>query len=184
VITAKCAPYRTLGKPQAQTRLANEDDHAIVDTYGTQYRGLVNYYLLAGDAWRLNRMHWVMQTSLPKTLACKHDSTVPKMAAHYKTTIDTPHEPRKYLQVTVQRTGKKPLTATFGSIPLTQQRNAVLTDRTPPPNIIIRRTELTQRLQTGRCETCQHTGEVEAHHVSKLTHLGKPGNHSRHGRNT
>jgi group II intron reverse transcriptase/maturase len=175
VIKAKCAPYRKLGKPEAQTRLVNEDDHAIVETYGAQYRGLVNYYLLAGDVWRLNRVHWVMQTSLLKTLACKHDSTVSKMAARYKTTIDTPHGPRKCLQVTVKRTGRKPLTATFGGIPLTRQRNAVLTDRTPPPGIIIRRTELIQRLQAGRCEMCQHTGEVEVHHVGKLAHLGKPG---------
>ena len=184
VIKAKCAPYRKLGKPEAQTRLVNDDDHAIVDTYGAQYRGLVNYYLLAGDVWRLNRVHWVMQTSLLKTLACKYGSTVSKMAARYKTTIDTPHGPRKCLQVTVQRTGRKPLTATFGGIPLTRQRKAVLTDRTPPPGIIIRRTELIQRLQAGRCERCQHTGEVEVHHVGKLAHLSKPGSHSHHGRNS
>ena len=175
VIKAKCAPYRRLGKPEARTRLVNEDDHAIVETYGTEYRGLVNYYLLAGDVWRLNRVHWVMQTSLLKTLACKYDSTVTKMAARYKTTIDTPHGPRKCLQVIVKRTGKKPLTATFGGIPLKRQRKAVLTDRKPPPGVIIRRTELIQRLRAGRCETCEHTGEVEVHHVGKLAHLGKPG---------
>ena len=42
VIKAKCAPYRKLGKPEARTRLVNEDDHAIVETYGAEYRGLVN----------------------------------------------------------------------------------------------------------------------------------------------
>ena len=175
VIKAKCAPYRKLGKPEARTRLVNEDDHAIVETYGAEYRGLINYYLLAGDVWRLNRVHWVMQTSLLKTLACKYDSTVSKMAARYKTTIDTPHGPRKCLQVTVTRTGRKPLTATFGGIPLKRQRKAVLTDRKPAPGIIIRRTELIQRLRAGRCEMCEHTGEVEVHHVGKLAHLGKPG---------
>ena len=175
VIKAKCAPYRKLGKPEARTRLVNEDDHAIVETYGAEYRGLINYYLLAGDVWRLNRVHWVMQTSLLKTLACKYDSTVSKMAARYKTTIDTPHGPRKCLQAIVKRTGKKPLTATFGGIPLKRQRKAVLTDRKPAPGIIIRRTELIQRLRAGRCEMCEHTGEVEVHHVGKLAHLGKPG---------
>jgi group II intron reverse transcriptase/maturase len=174
VIKAKCAPYRKLGKPEARTRLVNEDDHAIVETYGAEYRGLVNYYLPAGDVWRLNRVHWVMETSLLKTLACKHHSSVSKMAARYKTTIDTPHGPRRCLQATVERTGKKPLTATFGGIPLKRQRKAVLTDRKPPPGII-RRTELIERLQAGRCEMCQHTGEVEAHHIGKLAHLGKPG---------
>ncbi|MCA1693759.1 MAG: maturase [Actinobacteria bacterium] len=174
VIKAKCAPYCKLGKPETRTPLVNNDDHAIVATYGAQYRGLVNYYLLAGDVWKLHRVHWVMHTSLLKTLACKHGSSVSKMAARYKTTITTPHGPRTCLQATVPRTGRKPLTATFGGIPLQRQRNAVLTDRQPPPGTI-RRTELIQRLQTGRCEMCQRTGEVEAHHVGKLAHLSKPG---------
>ncbi len=174
VIKAKCAPYCKLGKPETRTRLVNNDDHTIVATYGAQYRGLVNYYLLAGDVWRLNRVHWVMQTSLLKTLACKYGSTVSKMAARYKTTIPTPHGPRMCLQATVEHTGRKPLTATFGGIPLKRQRDAVLTDRQPPPGII-RRTELIQRLQAGRCKMCQRTGEVETHHVAKLAHLGKPG---------
>jgi group II intron reverse transcriptase/maturase len=175
VIKAKCAPHRKLGKPEVRTRLVNEDDHTIVATFGSEYRGLVNFYLLAGDVWRLNRVRWVMETSLLKTLACKYGSSVSKTAARYKTTIDTPHGPRTCMRATVERTGKNPLTATFGGIPLRRQRHAVLTDRKPLPNIVIRRTELIQRLQTGRCEMCQHTGEVQAHHVGKLAHLGKPG---------
>lgn len=119
-------------------------------------------------------MRWVMYTSLLKTLARKYGSSVSKMAARYKTTIDTPRGPRTCLQAIVERTGRKPLTATFGGIPLTRQRNAVLTDRQPPPGII-RRKELIERLQAGRCEMCQHTGEVKVHHVGKLAHLDKPG---------
>lgn len=64
VIKAKCAPYCKLGKPEARTPLVNNDDYAIVATYGAQYRGLVNYYLLAGDVSRLNWVRWVMYTSL------------------------------------------------------------------------------------------------------------------------
>jgi group II intron reverse transcriptase/maturase len=173
VIKAKCAPYMKLGKPERRTRLVNEDDHTIVATYGAEYRGLVNYYLLAGDVWRLNRVQWVMHTSLLKTLACKYDSTVSKMAARYQTTIITPDGPRKALQASVQRTGRNPLTALFGGIALRRQRDAVIVDRKPPP--VIRRTELIQRLRRGRCEMCQHTGDVEVHHVGKLAHLRKPG---------
>jgi group II intron reverse transcriptase/maturase len=175
VIKAKCAPYLKLGKPETRTRLVNEDDHTIVATYGAEYRGLVNYYLLAGDVWRLNRVQWTMHTSLLKTLACKHDSTVTKMAARHKADIETPYGPRTCLQATVERTGKKPLTATFGGIPLERQRKAVLDDHRPPPDTVIRRKELIQRLQAGRCEMCQHVGDVEVHQVGKLAHLGKPG---------
>jgi group II intron reverse transcriptase/maturase len=175
VIKAKCAPYLTLGKPETLTRLVNHNDHTIIETYAAAYRGLVNYYLLAGDVHRLNRVHWVMQTSLLKTLARKHGSTVSKMAARYKTTINTPYGPRTCLRTTIERTGRKPLTATFGGIPLTRQRKAILHDRAPQPGTIFRRTELIQRLQAGRCEVCQHTGEVEVHHVGKLAHLTTPG---------
>ena len=55
--------------------------------YGAQYRGLVQYYLLAGDVWRLSRLHWVMVTSMLKTLAGKYDSSVSKMARKYQATI-------------------------------------------------------------------------------------------------
>jgi hypothetical protein len=62
VVKAKCAPYLKLGKPEVRPWLVNEDDHVIVSAYGAEYRGLVSYYLLAGDAWRLNRVRWVMET--------------------------------------------------------------------------------------------------------------------------
>jgi hypothetical protein len=175
VITAKCAPYLKLGKPERRNQMVNEDDHTIVRTYGAQYRGLVEYYLLAGDVHRLNRLEWVMKTSMLKTLACKHDSTVTQMADRYKTTIATPHGPRRCFEVSVEREGRKPLIARFGGIPLRRKRNAVLIDRTPAP-VTVRRKELVTRLQAGRCELCQQAGvTVDAHHVRKLADLQRPG---------
>jgi hypothetical protein len=46
-----------------------------------------------------------MDTSMLKTLANKHHSTVTAMAARYKTTIATPRGPRVCFQVTVTRSG-------------------------------------------------------------------------------
>lgn len=174
-IKAKCAPYMKRGKPERRPQLLNEDDYTIVDTYGAEYRGIVQYYLLAGDVYRLNRLQWVMQTSLLKTLAGKHRSTVTKMAKKHKTTIDTPDGPRTCFEAGVRRGGgRKPLVARFGGIPLKRQRKAVLTDRKQVPGTT-RRKELVTRLLAGRCEACGHTGDVVAHHVRRLTDLGKPG---------
>jgi len=39
-----------------------------VRIYGAEYRGVVNYYLLARDVWRLNTLHWHAMTSMLKTL--------------------------------------------------------------------------------------------------------------------
>ena len=107
VIKAKCAPYFKLGKPERRTELINCDDLTIISTYGSEYRGLVQYYLMASDVWRLNRLRWAAETSMLKTLAAKHESSVTKMARKYKATIATPHGPRTCFQATVDRAGKE-----------------------------------------------------------------------------
>jgi group II intron reverse transcriptase/maturase len=174
VIKAKCALYRQRGKPAARTPLVNRGEFDIVATYGAEYRGLVQYYLLAGDVHRLNRLHGVMRTSMLKTLACKYDSTGQKMAAKYKAKIETPHGLRTCLQVVVERNGRKPLVARFGGIPLKRQQKAVITDRIPE-RIIYPRKELPLRLLRGRCEICEQQDDVVMHHVRKLADLGQPG---------
>ena len=135
---------------------------------------MINYYLLASDVSRLNRLNWVMSTSLLKTLACKYSSSVSKMAARYQATVETPHGLRRCFQVSVERDGRKPLIATFGGIPLKRQKRAVLYDRKPAP-LVTRRKELISRLVAGRCELCGNVGEVDVHHIGKLAQLGKSG---------
>ena len=175
VIKAKCARYMQWGKPERRPELMNEEDVAIISRYGTEYRGIVQYYLLAGDVYRLSRLHWVMLTSLLKTLAGKHDSTVTTMARKYAAMIDTPDGPRKCMQASVERgEGRKPLVATFGGIPLRRQRNAVLRDREPVP-ATSRRKELIHRLLAGQCELCGQTDKVRVHQIRKLSDLDKPG---------
>ena len=175
-IKAKQAPYLTLGQPEYQPRLMNLDDHTIISTYGAEYRGIVQYYLLAGDVWRLYRLHWVMLTSMLKTLAAKHRSTVTKMARKYKVVIDTPHGRRTCFQASIDRAGRKPLVARFGGIPLHRQRTAVLIDRQPTPTTVRPKgTELIRRLRAGRCELCEHRTDVQVHQVCRLADLTRPG---------
>ncbi len=173
VIKAKSAPYMKLGKPEHRPQLLSSDDHAIVAIYGAEYRGIVQYYLLAGDVWRLNRLEWVMKTSMLKTLAAKHRSTVTKMARKYQATTATPHGTRRCFEARVEREGRRALVARFGGIPLKRQKRAVLTDRLPlvpagPKDLIT-------RLRRGQCEACGRTGTVEVHQVRKLADLATPG---------
>jgi hypothetical protein len=175
VIKAKCARYMQRGKPERRPELMNEQDHAIISRYGSEYRGIVQYYLLAGDVYRLDRLHWVMLTSLLKTLAGKHGSSVSKMARRYGATIETPHGPRKCMQARVERgEGRKPLVATFGGIPLRRQKGAVLMDREPVPGTA-RHKEVVRRLLAGRCELCGQADRVRVHQIRKLADLSKPG---------
>ena len=174
VITAKCAPYLRRGKPASRPALKDRDDHAIISTYGAEYRGLVQYYLLAGDVWRLNRLEWVAKTSMLKTLAHRHRTTVTKIARKHAAVIATPHGPRRCFEARIERDGRKPLVARFGGIPLRRQRKAVLNDR-QPALATTRRKELITRLLTGRCEWCQQPAPVQTHQVRRLADLTRPG---------
>ena len=175
VIKAKCAPYLERGKPAAHRALQNLGDYNIVAAYGAKYRGISQYYLLAGDVHKLSRLRWVMVTSLLKTLAAKHDSTVTKMAARYKAAIETPHGPRTCFEaVRIREGNQKPLVARFGGIPLKRQKTAVIVDRAPGRDPYPRK-EIITRLQRNRCELCQHSGQVQVHHVARLADLAYPG---------
>ncbi|WP_327259613.1 group II intron reverse transcriptase/maturase [Streptomyces sp. NBC_01240] len=173
VIKAKCTPYLKHGKPERRTELFNRDDLTIISTYGAEYRGLIQYYLLAGDVWRLSRLKWVAQTSMLKTLAAKHRSTVSAMARKYRAKISTPDGPRTCYEASVQRAGRKPLVGRFGEIPLKRQKKAVLQDR--PVVRPVARKELITRLRMGKCELCEQIGQVEVHQVRKLADLTESG---------
>jgi hypothetical protein len=173
VITAKCAPYLRRGKTEARTVLQNLDDYHIVETYAGEYRGVVQYYLLATDVWRLARLRWAAETSMLKTLAAKHRSTVSKTAARFKATVETTHGTRTCFQARVEREGRQPLVARFGGIPLARNTHTVLTDRAPQP-VTYPFKELTVRLRRGRCELCEQPGKVQVHQVRNLAQLGQP----------
>ena len=175
VIRAQCAPYLTRGKPAHRPEWINRDDHDIVATYGFKYRGIVQYYLLAGNVWKLSRLTWVMQTSMLKTLAAKHQSTVTAMAARHRTKISTPHGLRTCFEARVQRIGRNPLVARFGGIPLRRRLKAVIDDRAPGPSPYPRK-ELVTRLLRRRCELCgKRTHEAQVHHVRALNDLTRSG---------
>nr|WP_241838680.1 group II intron reverse transcriptase/maturase [Streptomyces sp. TSRI0281] len=99
MIKAKSTPYLERGQPAKQPALPKGTDYTVVSSFGAVYRGIAQYYLLAGDVFRLHRLQWVMETSMLKTLAAKHRSTVSKMAAKHKAKIDTPNGPRVRFEV-------------------------------------------------------------------------------------
>jgi hypothetical protein len=176
VIKTKSAPYLKHGKPERRPDLLNLTDTLIISKYGAQWRGCLQYYLLAQDVWRLNRLQWVMLTSMLKTLAGKHRSTVTKMARTYQATIDTPHGHRVCFQASVEREGRPPLVTRFGGIPLKRQKKAVLDDRQPAPVTGRRKgSELLARLRNNRCDLCEQRTQVQVHQVAKLTDLATPG---------
>jgi group II intron reverse transcriptase/maturase len=172
VVKAQCARYRQHGKPWHRSRLQNLTDYDIVRVFGAEYRGVVNYYLLAQDVSRLSTFRWYAETSMLKTLAAKHKSSVTEMAARHKAKAITKDGPRTCFEAKQTRQGRKDLVARFGEVNLRQDRRAVITDPAPVP-LICPPKELIHRLRKRWCELCEKSATVAVHQVAGLKHLGK-----------
>ncbi len=166
--------YMRDGQAIHRMERTHSSDYSIICQYQAEYRGFVQYYQLADNIAWLSSLQWVMRTSLLKTLAHKHKSTVTKMARRFATRVSTPFGPRVCLETSVPRVGKEPLIARFGGIPLRTSLTAYIEDL-----FLTRRrqggTELLQRLLAGECEACGSTENVEVHHVRKLADLNRQG---------
>ncbi len=113
-----------------------------------------------------------METSMLKTLAGKHGSSVSKMAARYKAKIRTSAGLRTCFEATLEREGMKPQVARFGGFPLARRKMAVITDRLimgpayPPKELIV-------RLRKDVCEVCGGRDGVRVRHVKALADLDR-----------
>ncbi len=175
VIEDHCARYMAHGKPTHRMELTHLSDFAIVEQYQWKYRGLVQYYALAVNIAWLNKLRWVMRTSLLKTLARKHKSSVSVMAQQYQSTTETPYGPMTCLEVKLDRgPEKKPLIARFGGIPLRRQEQAILTD-SPPFPVVTPRNEVVKRLLRNTCEICGSKENISVHHIRALKDLTRKG---------
>lgn len=175
VINKKCADYMKNGKTIHIGKLLHDDDFSIVATYGQEYRGVVQYYLMAQNVSWLHQLHWIMQGSLLKTLAYKHKSSMKKMKKKYacEVTDEKSGKTLKCMKVVVERKDKKPLIAQFGGISLTHKRKTVIDDK--PYQVWGGRTELLKRLLADTCELCGSSKDIEVHHVRKLSDLNVKG---------
>ena len=183
VIKAKCAPYRKQGKPWHRPRLQNLDDYDIVRIYGAEYRGVVNYYLPARNVSALHKLRWNAETSMLKTLAAKHGSTVSAMAVRHKTKVAIESGLRTCFEARLERKGKKDLVSRFGGIPLRQDKRAVITDPSPVP-VRTPPKELIHRLRRRWCELCEHGAVVAVHQVAGLQTSARREQASPHGRHS
>ena len=176
VVKKNIPTYRQGGKPRRRLSLASCSDYTILQTYQEEYRGFVQYYLLAINVSWLSGYKWIVQQSLTHTLAAKYRTTTRTMAKRFQAIVQTPHGPRKCLEATLVRGGgKKPLVARFGGIPLVRNKEAVLVDQHPTP-VHYERKEVVRRLIASRCELCAIKDEhCMVHQVRRLAELAEMG---------
>jgi hypothetical protein len=171
VIEEKCRTLMRSRKVRHRPELYQESDFTILNTYQTEYRGVVNYYRLAYNLSILDKWKSVMQQSLVKTLAAKFQISVPQVYRRYRTTLLVDGVPYQGLQVVREREGKKPLVATWGGIPLKWNIQATINDQRQ--RIWNVRSELEQRLLAQACEYCGSTEHIQVHHIRALKDLKK-----------
>jgi hypothetical protein len=92
-----------------------DDDFTIIERYHQEYRGIVQYYLLAQNVSTLWRLHWVAKVCLLLTLAGKHQTSAMVQVQKYRATVQGP-DATSYpcLEKQIPREGKKPLVARLG----------------------------------------------------------------------
>lgn len=166
--------YTRKGKPHYFGGYIELSDFEIVQTFGAQLRGLVNYYALADNiAPALSHIRWVCMESARKTLAAKHK------IRHKRKTYRLYYHNRehinewRHIRITIERDGKPPLIAKCGETPLRTRPDAYSKDTIPLPVILGTKSELLTRLMKGECELCGKTADLEAHHINKLKNLQK-----------
>jgi group II intron reverse transcriptase/maturase len=178
VIHAQCAKYMRRGKPTHLMQRVNDSAYSIVAQYQAEYQGVVQYYRLAYNLHRMNRLKWVMETSLVRTLAKKLKTTRKRIYKRFKTSHQNEHGIYKVLEVTVDRgPDQPPLVARFGGIPLRWNKWAAINDTKTKP-IWNKRSEVVERLLAQKCELCGAEDNIEVHHIRKLADLerkGQPG---------
>jgi group II intron reverse transcriptase/maturase len=155
--------YQTTDARHKQ-ELTRNSDTEIVLAYNAELRGLANYYALAlGVRRQMNKLAYVWQTSLFKTLAHKHKTSVTKMAKRLKTDDG--------YALIVREESKTRTTRLFRLKDLNPPHpgNAGL-DRLPKVFVLtFCHSELMRRLNAGQCEYCE-TGQepFEVHHIRRM----------------
>jgi group II intron reverse transcriptase/maturase len=169
VVESTCRRYMANGKPIHRAELLNDSVFTIVALYDAEYRGVVNYWRGCYNLHKLNRLRYVMSTSLAKTLAHKLGVSAAQVWKQFK----TKREGKVVLTVSEAREGRSALVAVFPSTNLRWKPGTMLVDR--PGQIGYQGTELVQRLLADTCELCGSQDSIEVHHVRALKDLHRPG---------
>src|SRR6266536_483526 len=62
VIEQQCALYMQRGKPAQRAEMLDDSDYSIIAKYQAEYRGVVQYYLLAHNVSWFGKLRWVAET--------------------------------------------------------------------------------------------------------------------------
>jgi len=163
--------YMKNGKPANRPELLQCSDFEIVTTFGSEFRGIVNYYSMAYDvARRFYPVKYMFMESAARTLANKHKISRKRVYAKYKRTSEqgvkaliaeapNPNHP------------EKPYYAKLGDQPIRTSFTTAMQDRIE--TFYVNRNELVRRLLADTCELCSSKDGIAVHHIRKLADIKK-----------
>ncbi|MCA9974577.1 MAG: group II intron reverse transcriptase/maturase [Anaerolineales bacterium] len=156
--------YSRKRKPCAQVHLISQHPHNIITAYGSELRGLYQYYKPAHNvAARFYPIKWVMNQSLCKTLAEKYKTTVRKIVKQFR------YEGAAVgLGYVTKREGKESLYATFGTHAMKRQPFSATKDIDQKRIAYRPRTQLVDRMLANQCEICGSKQHIEVHHIRAM----------------
>ena len=164
--------YKRNGRAVHEAALADFPDAQIILLYQLRFRGLAQYYKYATDIEELNKLKYVMQQALTKTLAYRHKTTVAKVYRKYRGTHTVNGREYATLQVEVP-TKRGTQIIYWGGYPLktVNPYTEVIRDQKHFDWYSTFRSDLVQRLRANQCELCGSDEQCEVHHVRKLADL-------------
>ncbi len=159
------------GKTVHRSYLLNCSDFEIIQTYGLEFQGLVNYYTMAHNvSKRLGDVKYHFQQSLVKTIAAKHKKSTGWVYGQYCRKSE--HRVRAIIiEVPNPNNPSKPLMAKFGDKPIRYNPKTIITDNIA--QMYHSRNDLINRLLANQCELCGSSEKINVHHVRKLKDVKK-----------
>lgn len=161
-IVGACRKFSKGNKPCHRTALMNNSDVEIILQYNSELRGIANYYALANKSC-IRKIEKVALSSLFKTLAYKHKTSVKKIRAKLKK--DNEHV------LEYETKGK------IRTLKVYKLRHRLINstqdiDKQPLIAIYANTTELLERFNIEKCEYCgTEKGYFEVHHIRKLSDI-------------
>lgn len=165
-------PFKLRGKARRRPEWLRRTVFEIIRQYQSVYRGIAQYYQLAGDrSYRLAPIKQTMEHSLVLTLANKLDTPVNKVYKKYRQNLNG----YKCLVCTASKE-RKSYRAVWGGISLTKPK----TRKTQQINDTIHylnsgKTDVVERLLANTCEMCGSQDRVQVHHIRALKDIKKNG---------
>lgn len=156
-------------EPKFRPELLNRSDAEIIMTYNAEIRGFAAYYALAGDVKKkLNKLSYIWETSLGRTLANKHNRSVMQIFSRHLYRVGRD----KVLRYEVSGRGKYVKVWRLSAFIPREVRSPEI-DRPPETTLFTHpKRSVVGRETHARCDRCHvHHHGCEQHEVGYLSRV-------------